>query len=664
MFETLLVANRGEIAVRIIRTAKRLGLRTVAIYSEADRNALHVASSDQAYLVGPPRAAESYLSIDRIIAAARDSGANAIHPGYGFLSENAEFADAVAAAGLIFVGPPASAIRAMGLKDAAKSLMEKAGVPVVPGYHGERQDLASLTREAGKIGYPVLIKARAGGGGKGMRRVDRQQDFAQALESAKREAEASFGDAHVLLERYVAKPRHIEVQVFADALGNVIHLGERDCSLQRRHQKVIEEAPAPGMTPELRERIGAIAVRAARAIDYRGAGTVEFIADTSRGLNGDAIYFMEMNTRLQVEHPVTEAITGLDLVEWQLRVAAGETLPLKQNDIALSGHAFEARVYAEDAEQGFLPAAGTLDRLSLPEDVARVDAGVRQGDRVEPHYDPLIAKIIAHAATRDAALQKLSYALANTLIHGTKSNVPFLRALAKHPQFQQGDVDTGLIERDLAMLIQKTAPSREAIAAAAIAALDLGSAQAAADPWRALSGWRNWGSTRHSVDLEYEGRPIAVEIAGQDGKTFSISTAGNDSLDVVLLNPPAAGSIRIETDGRVVAATAAKHGSTITIVLDGDTHVFTRPDHLAAHEDDEVADDRIVTPMPGLIRSVTARAGETVSKGQALAVIEAMKMEFTMTSPRDGKIAEVFVRTGASVEAGAVLMALEPVVAV
>jgi 3-methylcrotonyl-CoA carboxylase alpha subunit len=664
MFKTLLIANRGEIAVRIMRTARHMGLRSVAVYSDADRDALHVAMADAAYRIGPAPAAESYLAIERIIAVAKASGADAVHPGYGFLSENAEFAEAVAAAGLTFVGPPPAAIRAMGLKDAAKTLMLKSGVPVVPGYHGDRQEPAFLAKQAAAIGYPVLVKARAGGGGKGMRRVDRAGDFAAALEGAQREAQASFGDPRVLIERYVTRPRHIEVQVFADTHGNAIHLGERDCSLQRRHQKVIEEAPAPGVTPELRAAIGAIAVRAARAIGYVGAGTVEFIADTAHGLGVEAMYFMEMNTRLQVEHPVTEAITGQDLVAWQLRVAAGEPLPLRQDQVRLDGHAFEARLYAEDVARGFLPATGTLHHLALPENLARVDSGVRRGDVIGPHYDPMIAKIVVHGPSRPAALQKLVDALAATRVAGTVTNAAFLLALAKHPAFQQGDVDTGLIERDLPMLTVQQPPPREVVAVAAIAALGLAGPRSApgssarSDPWGLLAGWRHWSTSRQFAYLEHEGRHLDVRVAGHGNATFRIGDA-DGAVAVSLLGRDADGTLRLEGGGRIISATAVEHGGQLTVHHDGQSYVFGLPDRLAAEEEDDAVSDRIASPMPGLIKDVSVTAKAAVSKGQPLVVIEAMKMEYTMTAPRDGRIADVFVRIGDNVQSGALLLALE-----
>src|SRR5579863_10003982 len=451
MFRSVLIANRGEIACRIARTAKRLGMRTIAVYSEADAGALHVRTCDEAYAIGPPPPRESYLSIERIIDAARSSRAECIHPGYGFLSENADFAAACAQAGLVFVGPPPAAIRAMGLKDRAKALMQKVGVPVVPGYHGERQDAKFLKEKAYEIGYPVLIKPAAGGGGRGLRRVERHADFEAALESACRESEAAFGSGRVLLEKYVAAPRHIEIQVFADRHGNIIHLGERDCSLQRRHQKVIEEAPAPGMSAELRAHMGGAAIEAARAVGYAGAGTVEFIADGTQGLRFGAFWFIEMNTRLQVEHPVTEAITGLDLVEWQFRVAAGERLPLTQDEIRLDGHAVEARIYAEDPENGFLPSTGTIVAAQWPANV-RVDSGVEAGNEVTPFYDAMIAKLIAHGATREAALDRLTDALDRTMIAGPRTNTAFLAKLCRSDEFRRGTVDTGFIDRDLAAL--------------------------------------------------------------------------------------------------------------------------------------------------------------------------------------------------------------------
>ncbi|KAA3620516.1 MAG: ATP-grasp domain-containing protein, partial [Proteobacteria bacterium] len=499
MFEKILIATRAEIACRVIRTARRLGAATVAVYSDADRDGLHVAMADEAFRIGPAPASNSYLRIDRIIDAARDSGAEAIHPGYGFLSENPDFVEACTRAGIVFIGPSSQAIRAMGLKDAAKQLMEEAGVPVVPGYHGENQDSAFLAECAKNIGYPVLIKARAGGGGKGMRRVDDDAGFAAALDSARREAESSFGDGRVLIEKYVTSPRHIEVQVFGDLGGGAVYLFERDCSLQRRHQKVIEEAPAPGMSEAMRRAMGEAAVRAAQAVGYAGAGTVEFIVDASDGLREDRFYFMEMNTRLQVEHPVTEAITGQDLVEWQLRIAAGEPLPLKQEELGIEGHSFEARIYAEDTDRGFLPATGTLAHIDLPHDTARVDTGVRQGSVITPHYDPMIAKLIVHGPSRRAALNRLEAALRECRVAGCVTNIGFLARLARHPVFRAGEMDTGLIDRDFDRLAQPTEPPFEAVVAAALCAGGFAAPARGIDPFDMLTGWRHCASASQYV---------------------------------------------------------------------------------------------------------------------------------------------------------------------
>ena len=515
MFSSVLIANRGEIACRIIRTAKRMGLRTVAVYSRADAHALHVKLADAAIEIGPAPAAESYLAADRLIAAAKEAGADCIHPGYGFLSENADFAQSCVDAGIAFVGPSPQAIRAMGLKDRAKALMEEAGVPVVPGYHGERQEPAFLKRKAYEIGYPVLIKAVAGGGGKGMRRVERHADFDDALASCMREAQSAFGDARVLIEKYVTAPRHIEFQVFGDRHGNVIHLGERDCSLQRRHQKVIEEAPAPGMSADLRSRMGAAAVAAASAVGYEGAGTIEFIADGAGGLKADGFWFMEMNTRLQVEHPVTESITGLDLVEWQFRVASGEALPLKQDQVRLAGHAVEARLYAEDPERGFLPSTGKLIALRFPaSEGLRVDSGVEAGDTVTPFYDPMIAKLIAHGATRDEALDRLANALEATVVAGPRSNAGFLAALARADAFRRGDFDTGFIDAHLAELgASPQGLDRAAAASGARELLARERARVAAardpdtpvSPWEANDGFQLSGARHLALPIVADG---------------------------------------------------------------------------------------------------------------------------------------------------------------
>ena len=655
MFSKILIANRGEIACRVMATAHRMGVATVAVYSDADAGALHVETAGEAVRIGGAQASDSYLRGERIVDAALRTGAEAIHPGYGFLSENPDFVEHVEAAGLVFIGPSAEAIRKMGLKDAAKRLMEAAGVPVVPGYHGAAQDFGTLAGAADRISYPVLIKASAGGGGKGMRRVDDPTRFGEALTGAKREAMAAFGNDHVLVEKYVSKPRHIEIQVFGDGT-RAVHLFERDCSLQRRHQKVIEEAPAPGMTAEMRAAMGQAAVRAAEAIGYKGAGTVEFIVDASDGLLPDRFYFMEMNTRLQVEHPVTEAITGVDLVEWQLRVAAGAALPCAQEDLAIDGHAFEARIYAEDAERGFLPATGPLDHLYLP-DTARCDSGVRQGDRITPFYDPMIAKVITHGPTREEALGRLRTALGQTRVAGTVTNVAFLGALARHPGFAAGDVDTGLIERDLAALTVAEPAPDAAWAIAAVLALDLLPRLGSEDPWEARNGWRLWDTSRQSamldngsgleeITVETRAHSAYVAVKVTERLTFSLEDTG-DGL--------------IFDDGtRRLLVYAARRAAQITIFLEGASHAFTVPDPLSRGAEQAVGGDRIAAPMTGAIKAVSAAPGDNVSEGDALVVMEAMKMEHTLRAPRDGVVEKVAAAPGDQVEEGALLIQLVP----
>ncbi|MFP4328455.1 MAG: acetyl/propionyl/methylcrotonyl-CoA carboxylase subunit alpha [Paracoccaceae bacterium] len=642
MFDTILIANRGEIACRVIATARRMGLRTVAVHSDADAGARHVALADRAVHIGGAAPAESYLRGDAIIAAARATGAQAIHPGYGFLSENPDFVAAVEAAGLVFVGPSAEAIRAMGLKDAAKALMEKAGVPVVPGYHGESQEDGHLAGAADTIGYPVLIKAVAGGGGKGMRLVEKPEDFAQALASARAEARGAFGNDAVLVEKFVARPRHIEVQVFGDGT-RAVHLFERDCSLQRRHQKVIEEAPAPGMTGEMRRAMGAAAVRAAEAIGYRGAGTVEFIVDGSEGLRTDRFFFMEMNTRLQVEHPVTEAVTGVDLVEWQLRVAAGEPLPMAQEELRLSGHAFEARLYAEDVPAGFLPATGRLAHLAFPEG-ARADTGVRSGDVISPHYDPMIAKLIVHGPTREIALRRLARALEGCEVAGTVTNLAFLGALARHDGFVAGDVDTGLIGRDLERLAAAPVPSDAVVAQAALAALGL--LEAAAPD----TGFALWAPERRRALLRYGGEEIVAQVLCH----------GPDRHEVLLEG----GAVEARREGgrwRIGGAPAPGwlvHGGRVTVFADHGQD-FEIVDPLARASEAAGGADVIEAPMPGLVRAMLAVPGKAVTAGERLAVLEAMKMEHALVAPRDGIVAEVLTPEGTQVEAGAALIRLE-----
>ncbi len=643
MFNRILIANRGEIACRVITTCRRLGVGTVAVHSTADAGALHVRMADRAVEIGSPAPADSYLRGDRIIAAALATGAQAIHPGYGFLSENPDFVDQVTLAGLVFIGPSAAAIRAMGLKDAAKRLMAEAGVPVVPGYHGADQDPGRLAAEAETIGYPVLVKAVAGGGGKGMRRVDRAEDFAAALASAQAEAAGAFGNAAVLVEKYIDHPRHIEMQVFGDGT-DAIHLYERDCSLQRRHQKVIEEAPASGMTPEVRRAMGDAAVKAARAIGYSGAGTVEFIADGAGGLHADGFWFMEMNTRLQVEHPVTEAVTGLDLVEWQLRVAAGERLPLRQDQITLTGHAFEARLYAEDVPAGFLPATGTLAHLSFPPGV-RADTGVCPGDTISPWYDPMIAKIVTHGPTRAIALQRLARALDATEVAGSVTNLAFLGALSRHPGFMRGEVDTGLIARDLGVL----AAPPEAGPEVAVAAM-----MAVADTRGALAGFTLWQPLTRTVPLDGPAGRIAPTVAFDGADRATVTLDGT------------AHAVRRDAEGWQVAGHPVRR-----VVQIGDAvHVFATGPAAGAftfHPVDPLdrapaaaTADRVArSPMPGLVREIAVTAGMPVAKGDRLVVIEAMKMQHVLTAARDGVVAEVLVTEGAQVEAGAPLIALE-----
>jgi 3-methylcrotonyl-CoA carboxylase alpha subunit len=645
MFVSVLIANRGEIACRVARTAKRLGLRTIAVYSAADRAALHVRMCDEAYPIGPAPASESYLVAERIIEVARKAGAQCIHPGYGFLSENAAFAEACAMAGIVFVGPPPAAIRAMGLKDRAKALMEKAGVPVVPGYHGERQEPSFLREKAYEIGYPVLIKAVAGGGGKGMRRVDKHAEFEVALEGAQREAKASFGDARVLVEKYVAAPRHIEMQVFADGHGNAIHLNERDCSLQRRHQKVIEEAPAPGMPPELRAAMGAAAVKAAKAVGYMGAGTVEFIADSAKGLRPDGYWFMEMNTRLQVEHPVTEAITGLDLVEWQLRIAAGGKLPLTQEQVPLKGHAVEARIYAEDPERGFLPSTGTLVALKFPEGV-RVDTGVEQGSTITPYYDPMIAKMIAHGPTREVALDQLALALDRTIAAGPRTNLGLLADLCRAGEFRKGAFDTGFIDRNLATLTVSDHSASAAFGAARLLAQDTAriarnldpAPDAPASPWDAIDAFQLSGQRTLQIPLLVDGEPASATV-----------TYGS-SLAVAVDGVPAA-----------LDAAAVETPDAIYVLRKGRQTVVRRADVGVGGLDHADSGGEIKAPMHGKVLALLVAAGDSVMKGQRLAIIEAMKMEHALVASRDGKVSEIAVAAGSQVAEGARLMTIDEV---
>jgi len=624
MFAKLLIANRGEIACRVARTARRMGIRTVAVYSDADAGAAHVVACDEAVHIGGPLPRDSYLRGDVILEAARRTGATAIHPGYGFLSENAGFARACAAAGVVFVGPTPAAIDAMGSKSAAKALMEKAGVPLTPGYHGERQEPDYLLEQARRIGFPVLIKAVAGGGGKGMRRVDAPEPFGEALASCQREARAAFGDDRVLVEKYVDPARHIELQVFGDTQGNVVHLFERDCSVQRRHQKVIEEAPAPGMTPERRQRMGEAAVAAARAVGYQGAGTVEFIA----GADG-AFYFMEMNTRLQVEHPVTEMITGLDLVEWQLRVAAGEPLPLAQSHLSITGHAIEARIYAEDPAREFLPSIGRLEYLATPSATdVRVDTGVRQGDEITPYYDPMIAKLIVHGRTREAAREKLRAALAQFHVAGVRTNIEFLHRMTSAPSFVEPRLDTGLIEREREHLLPPAAPPPDsAWALAARATIPPGGDSPS--PWDLRDGWRLGARATRDVTLR----------SSQWEKTLELRF----------------GAEPVDTRGKVVKTRAALH-----VFLDGAHHVFELVDPYLPATERADAHGGLTAPMPGRVLAVQVKPGQRVARGAPLMILEAMKMEHTVTAPAAGIVEAVLCAEGEQVKEGAELLKLAP----
>jgi 3-methylcrotonyl-CoA carboxylase alpha subunit len=641
VFRKILIANRGEIACRVMRTAKRMGIRTVAVYSDADRAALHVKLADESHRIGPPPAAESYLSIEAILAAAKESGAEAIHPGYGFLSENEDFAAACQRGGVVFIGPTPAAIAAMGDKSAAKRLMEKAGVPLVPGYHGENQDAALLEKEAARVGYPVLIKPSAGGGGKGMRVVLDPKAFAEALAGARREAKAAFGDERVLIERYLERPRHIEMQVFGDQHGTVLHLHERDCSVQRRHQKVIEEAPAPHFSK--RSEMGAAAVAAARAIGYTGAGTVEFIAEQD-----GRFYFMEMNTRLQVEHPVTEMITGLDLVELQLRVAAGERLPFTQEQVQIKGHAIEARIYAEDPEREFLPSTGRLVHVAFPLD-ARVDTGVEPGAEISPWYDPMIAKLIVHAEDRTTALAKLSSALRDTRIAGVTTNVEFLRRICESAAFAKAELDTGLIERHRAELFRARGPvPHEVLAAAALAELSHEEhtarerAEGSGDrhsPWHEVDGWRLNEESHHDFVFSSGGEEHRVRVAFLDeGRRLAIDGHAYE-----------AGSSQTQT---------VREGDNWHVFHDGLRWTLALKQELAG-QDFDAGSGSLAAPMPGRVIKLFVEPGAKVVKGQPLLILEAMKMEHTITAPADGTVKEIHYAAGEQVLEGAELIKVE-----
>jgi 3-methylcrotonyl-CoA carboxylase alpha subunit len=651
MFRSLLIANRGEIACRIMRTARRMGIHCIAVFSESDARALHVAMADEAHPIGPAAARDSYLRADRIIAVAKATGAEAIHPGYGFLSENADFAEACAAAGIAFVGPPAAAIRAMGSKAESKALMAAAGVPVVPGYHGEDQSEECLAAEAARIGFPVLIKASAGGGGKGMRPVASPADFLDELAGARREARAAFGDDRVLLERYLRKPRHVEVQVFADAHGRTIHLHTRDCSVQRRHQKVLEEAPAPDLSPALRDRLHAAAIAAARAVGYVNAGTVEFIVE------GDDAFFMEMNTRLQVEHPVTEMITGLDLVEWQLRVAAGQALPLGEAPAA-SGHAVEVRLYAEDPAADFRPSMGIIAGFAgpVPRDGVRMDTGVRAGDAITPHYDPMIAKVIAAASDRPAAFDRLRAALAETRLGGLTTNLGFLRRLAGHPAMLSAELDTGFIARHAADLMPapREVPAPVLAAFAAVQAERQRAAADAASPWEACRGFRLHGAGEELLLLRDASGLRRVRLSQRRG-AMQATVDGGAPLAVAA---DVAGKPRAAVDGVWRPVSVALDGDLVALAFAGEDHEFRLVDPHAPLGGDAAAEGRLSAPIPGRVVQMLVAVGDRVARGQLVAILEAMKTELRITAPAEGVIAHLGCAAGDSVEEGTEIVTL------
>ncbi len=662
MFNKILIANRGEIACRVMHTAQRLGIQTVAVYSEADAHALHRELADESYCIGPPEAAASYLNIGAILEAARASGAEAIHPGYGFLAENAAFAQACGDAGITFIGPPVKAIEAMGSKMAAKALMADAGVPLVPGYHGEDQALETLQREAERIGYPLLLKASAGGGGRGMRIVERAAGLEEGIVAARREAEAAFGDGRLLIETLVARPRHVEIQVFTDAQGHGVYLFERDCSIQRRHQKVLEEAPAPGLSRELRQRMGEAALAAAQAIDYVGAGTVEFLLEA-----GGNFYFMEMNTRLQVEHPVTELITGTDLVEWQLRVAAGEPLPCGQEALTVSGHAIEARLYAEDPARGFLPASGRLEHLQMPIDGphVRIDTGVRAGDPISPYYDAMIAKLIVWDENRDKAVERLREALAQCEIVGIANNIEFLARCAGHPAYAAAQLDTGFIARHESDLLPPPQPAPdEALAFAALHVVLThqcqAQAQAAASPdpyspWHLTSGWRLNADTFHLVHLA-DGERTLVITAHYRGDGYLLELPGGHLQ--VRGELQEGNRVQAQLGDRRMSATIVRQGEVLTVLLAGHSYPLTSVDPALRAMEHESATGGITAPMPGRIVDIKVKAGQQVRRGEALLVMEAMKMEHTIYAPDDCRVEALYYGVGDSVEEGKALVSL------
>jgi 3-methylcrotonyl-CoA carboxylase alpha subunit len=664
MISSVLIANRGEIACRIIRTARRLGIRTIGVYSDADRFSLFVKMADEAYRIGPPPARESYLNGAEIIRIAQISEADAIHPGYGFLSENADFAEACELASIVFVGPSAQAIRSMGLKDRAKEHVSEAGVAVVPGYYGEDQHDDVLSDQAHEIGFPVLIKAVAGGGGKGMRRVDHEDGFSMALDEARREAANTFGNDRVLIEKYLVQSRHVEVQIFADTQGNTVHLFERDCSLQRRHQKVIEEAPAPGMTETLREKMGAAAVRAARAVNYVGAGTVEFIVDSAGGLSEDAFYFMEMNTRLQVEHPVTELITGVDLVEWQLCVASGMPLPVAQDDLRISGHAIEARIYAEQPSRNFMPSVGKICQLTDPTDhkAVRIDTGIRDGDEITLHYDPMIAKVIAHGDSRDEAIGRLVRALQCYRLSGCETNIEFLQSLLADQQVRDAQLDTGMIDRNLDALTTVSAMPDVVSALAALAYAGTLEDSKSLDPWDSLYGWRAWGGTTQTVSLDGEKGAVSVRIVNVTNsatiKTVVLQV-DDKALTLCLTRVVRIGAgweVTLETDGHQSQAHCVVINDRIDVFVPFGRYGF---DIHSTHDDEQDGgsnEDTVLAPLPGVVQSLLVKVGDEVSHHQPIIVLEAMKMNHTMTATGPAIVDSIHCAEGDQVSEGTILI--------
>ncbi len=667
MFNKILIANRGEIAVRVARTARKLGVRTVAVYSDADAGAPHVRACDEAVHIGPAAAAQSYLSADKILDAVKRTGAQAVHPGYGFLSENATFADALEAAGVVFIGPAAETIRAMGSKSAAKDLMEAAGVPTTPGYQGEDQSVATFKKHAKRIGYPVLLKATAGGGGKGMRMVEHESDLEGALKSAQREAKSAFGDDRFLVEKYVARARHVEVQIFGDGDGNVVHMFERDCSVQRRHQKIIEEAPAPSMPPAVREKLLQAGIEAGHAVAYRGAGTVEFLYD-----GGDNVYFMEMNTRLQVEHPVSEMITGLDFVEWQLRIAAGEGLPLPQEEITENGCAFEARLYAENPDQNFAPSIGTLTTLTLPEKTARIDSGVEEGQEITPYYDPMIAKIITHGANREAALGAMRAALEETRVAGLETNTRFLHALAANPDFAKGDVSTRYIEDHEDALFARPSTDARVLAAALLARHREARARCGGDPWEALAGFRLNRPDKAVYWIEHDGKPAlatlnrngdSIHVTLEPNASAAARREGEEAGDAIEFSfrggTDAEGAHRLTIDGASFTAFAAPHNSGMRVFIGADNWDVSFPNPLAGIAAHHSSEGSLTAPMPGVVTLLSAAPGDEVTAGEPLLVMEAMKMEHAIKAPYDGVVKAYKFSPGDQVKDGDLLVEFE-----